>query len=158
MKDRTLGHRSAQHLLQAQGLTAKLEVRAAVPAGRPVLVLHRVGRVPLVFDQVGFHPFMDGISLQREDILVVGLLPVNQGALPGAISVMLKSRQENGIFQVRYRRHHPGTSRESRLWRGMDFLTFQPGEGDGVRETTLVQRNGVISELPRRFNTVFPGH
>ena len=119
MKDRPLGHLGAQHLLQAQGLTAKLEVRGAVPAGRPVLVLHRVGGVPVVLDQVGFshesqghgpegnavlpphagdcvpsrlvHPVMDGIPLQREDILVVGLLPVNQGALPGAVGVMLKA-------------------------------------------------------------------
>ena len=48
---------------------------------------------------------------------------------------------------------HVGGGR-SLLWQVVVFIRRSPGWD--ARGTTLVQRNGVISELPRRFNTVFP--
>ena len=106
----------------------------ATVASRPVFVLHRVGYSFPELHQVGFahhaqrngpernavlrpyaghrsrsrlvHPLVDCIALQREDVFIVGLLPMNQSALSGAVTVVLQRRKEYGIVKVRDRWCH----------------------------------------------------
>jgi hypothetical protein len=91
-----------------------------------VLVLHRIRRFPVEFDQIGptgkpqsgrpevkssfypyatgdhplrlIHPLMQGISPQGIDVFVIGLLPVDQRALSGTVTIVFQGRDHDGII------------------------------------------------------------
>jgi hypothetical protein len=45
---------------------------------------------------------MQGVSPQRIDVLIIGLLPVDKSALPGTVAIVLQGREHDGVVFVRH--------------------------------------------------------
>lgn len=118
-------HGDGQHFLEAHCLSAELQVRMTVVTGRPVFVFHRVRYIFPILHQVRFahnaqgnrpewnavlgsyavhhgsarpvNPLVDCVALQGEDVLIVGLFPMDERTLPGAVAVVLQGRQQEGL-------------------------------------------------------------